>query len=53
MQYKGNDVSESSPDMSKTDGFIDDGDEIPSSSLADSPVSPEKREMHDIVLHQQ
>ena len=54
VQYKANDmVTESSPDMSKTDGFIDDGDDIPSSSLADSPISPQKREMNDIVVHQQ
>jgi hypothetical protein len=46
LQYKGQDYSESSPDMSKTESHFVDGD-VPSSSLADSPVSPEKRDIND------
>jgi len=47
-------VTESSPDMSKTDGVSGyiDGDDIPSSSLADSPISPQKRDINDPNLLQ-
>ena len=37
-----NQISESSPEISKTDGYVDGGS---SSSLEDSPVSPERQEI--------